>query len=69
MAVTFIILGYCFIFAVIRRDVQKVLKRHRLEYRYSHGYRTMYLRSRKTGRLIGCSNNPFTLILQGEAAA
>lgn len=69
MAIAFIILGYLFIASVVYRDARAVTRKHKLEIRQSHGKRTAYLRSRTTGRLIGCSNNPFTLILQGEAAA
>ena len=42
-----------------------VLKHYRIERRPCLGRNTIYLRERKTGRLIGCSNNVFTLILQG----
>lgn len=65
MTILFIVLGYLFIAAIVGCDVRRVLKRCRLEVRYSFGKRTLYLRERSTGRLIGCGNNPFTLILQG----
>lgn len=66
MLILFIVLGYLFIAAIIGNDVRRVLKRCKVERRYSFGVRTLYLRDRKTGRLIGCGNNLFNLILQGS---
>ncbi|WP_289450112.1 hypothetical protein [Klebsiella pneumoniae] len=57
-------IGYFIIGVYIGADVRRVLKRCRVEFRPCFGRRTIYLRERKTGRLIGCSNNLFTLILQ-----
>jgi hypothetical protein len=65
MLIAFIILGYLFIAAVIMSDVRKVSRRCKFESRLCFGKRSIYLRERKTGRLIGCSLNIFTLILQG----
>lgn len=59
-----IFIGYFIIGVYIGADVRRVLKRCRVECRPCFGRRTIYLRERKTGRLIGCSNNLFTLILQ-----
>ena len=62
---TIIFIGYFIIGVYIGADVRRVLKRCRIERRPCFGCMTIYLRERKTGRLIGCSNNVFTLILQG----
>ena len=62
---TMIFIGYFIIGVYIGADVRRVLKRCRIERRLCFGRMTIYLRERKTGRLIGCSNNIFTLILQG----
>lgn len=64
MILLFIIVGYAFIGFYIGRDLLAVHRRCRVEFRQCFGKRKIYLRGRKTGRLIGCSNNPFTLILQ-----
>ena len=48
----------------VERDY--IAKGRRIERRPCFGRMTIYLRERKTGRLIGCSNNIFTLILQGS---
>lgn len=61
---TMILIGYFIIGAYIGADIRRVLKRCRIERRPCFGRMTIYLRERKTGRLIGCSNNVFTLILQ-----
>lgn len=58
------LIGYFIIGVYIGADVRRVLKRCRIERRPCFGRNTIYLRERKTGRLIGCSNNLFTLILQ-----
>ena len=63
MAILFII-GYSIIGFYVGRDLLRVHRRCRVEFRQCFGRRMVYLRERKTGRLIGCSNNPFTLILQ-----
>jgi hypothetical protein len=60
-----IFIGYSIIAAVIAHDVRHVLNRCKVERLYSFGKRTVYLREKKTGRLIGCSNNFFTLLIQG----
>ena len=62
---TLIFIGYFIIGVYIGADVRRVLKRCRIERRPCFGRMTIYLRECKTGRLIGCSNNVFTLILQG----
>lgn len=62
--IAFMILGYSIIAVYLLNDVRDVLRRCRVEVRKSFGRRVVYLRERKTGRLIGCSRNPFTLILQ-----
>lgn len=58
-------IGYSIIAVYIAHDVRHVLNRCKVERRYSFGKRVIYLREKKTGRLIGCSNNFFTLLLQG----
>ena len=63
---TFIMLmGYLIIAAVILNDVKRVVRRCRVELRLSHGKHVIYLRERRTGRLIGCGRNLFTLLVQG----
>lgn len=64
MILLFILFGYAIIGFVVGRDLLRVHRRCRVELRQCFGRRMVYLRERKTGRLIGCSNNPFTLILQ-----
>ena len=64
MMMTIIFIGYFIIGVYIGADIRRVLKRCRIERRPCFGRMTIYLRERKTGRLIGCSNNIFTLILQ-----
>lgn len=64
MILLILIAGYAFIGFYIGRDLLAVHRRCRVEFRQCFGRRMVYLRERKTGRLIGCSNNPFTLILQ-----
>lgn len=59
MVIGYAIIGFC-----VGRDLLRVHRRCRVELRQCFGRRMVYLRDRKTGRLIGCSNNPFTLILQ-----
>lgn len=65
MLILIVVIGYLFIAAVILSDVRKVCRRCKPEIRVCFGVRSVYLRERKTGRLIGCSRNLFTLILQG----
>lgn len=62
--IAIILIGYFIIGIYIGADVRRVLKRCRIERRLCFGRMTIYLRERNTGRLIGCSNNIFTLILQ-----
>lgn len=64
MILLIILAGYAFIAFIIGRDIRRVYRRCRVEVRQCFGKRMIYLRERKTGRIIGCSNNPFTLILQ-----
>lgn len=59
-----ILIGYGIIGFYMGRDLLSVCRRCRIEFRRCFGRRVVYLRERKTGRLIGCSNNVFTLILQ-----
>lgn len=59
------LIGYSIIAVYIAHDVRHVLNRCRVERRQSFGRKTFYLRERRTGRLIGCSNNFFTLLIQG----
>lgn len=66
MLITFIVLGYAILAGYIINDVRKVLKRCKAVVLRSFGKRTIYLRERKTGRLIVCSNNFFTLLLMGQ---
>ena len=61
-----ILFGYLFIAAVILSDVRKVCRRCKPEIRVCFGKRSIYLREKSTGRLIGCSRNLFTLLLQGS---
>lgn len=57
------IIGYLIIALYVLHDVRAVIKRCRPELRQCFGRKSIYLRERKTGRLIACSNNPFTLLL------
>lgn len=60
---TFIIISYSIIGLFFAREFKKLFRAYRPEIRLSHGKRKVYLRERKTGRLVACSNNPFTLLI------
>lgn len=60
---SFLIVSYAFIGLFFAREFKKLLRSYRVEVRHSHGKRKIYLRNRATGRLMACSNNPFTLLI------
>lgn len=61
--IAFIAVSYALIGLFFAREFKKLFRAFRPELRYSFGRRKFYLRNRKTGRLMACSNNPFTLLL------
>lgn len=60
------IFGYAVIAAFLGLETRDLLKRFKPEWRQCFGSYTVYLRDRKTGRLVMCSRNPFTLLLVKE---